>query len=50
MDENTHSRHFAESSVRLDIDRLLKLTGTGLVAAMPIRAASWTGPAAQTKA
>ena len=46
MDKNTRSRHIAESPVRRDVDRrrFLKLTGAGLVAALPISAAD-TAPA-----
>jgi hypothetical protein len=48
MNENTRSRHIPESPVSRDVDRrsFLKLTGAGLVAALPINAASWVGPAA----
>jgi aryl-alcohol dehydrogenase-like predicted oxidoreductase len=50
MDKNTRSRRIAEPPVHRDVDRrgFLKLTGAGLVAAIPIRAASWTGGAAQS--
>jgi hypothetical protein len=48
MNRNTRTRHIAESPVGGDVDRrsFLKLTGAGLVAALPISAAPWAGPAA----
>ena len=50
MNKNTRTRHIAESPVGGDVDRrsFLKLTGAGLVAALPISAAPWAGPAAQS--
>jgi hypothetical protein len=48
MNKNRRTRHLAESPVGRDLDRrsFLKLTGAGLVAALPMSAAPWTGPAA----
>ena len=48
MSKSTRDRHIAESRVDGDVDRrsFLKLTGVGLVAALPISAAPWAGPAA----
>src|SRR5687767_11500271 len=48
MNKNTRTRQLAESAVGRDVDRrsFLKLTGAGLVAALPISAAPWAGPAA----
>ena len=48
MNKNTRTRHLAESPAGGDVDRrsFLKLTGAGLVAALPISAAPWAGPAA----
>jgi aryl-alcohol dehydrogenase-like predicted oxidoreductase len=48
MSKNTRTRQIAESRVDRDVDRrsFLKLTGAGLVAALPIAAAPWAGPAA----
>ena len=48
MNKNTRTRHLAESPVGGDVDRrsFLKLTGAGLVAALPISGAPWAGQAA----
>ena len=48
MNKNTRTRHPSESPVGRGVDRrsFLKLTGAGLVAALPISAASWAGTAA----
>ena len=48
MSKSTRDRHIAESRVDGDVDRrsFLKLTGVGLVAALPISTAPWAGPAA----
>ena len=48
MNKNTRIRHLAESPVGGDVDRrsFLKLTGAGLVAALPISTAPWAGTAA----
>jgi aryl-alcohol dehydrogenase-like predicted oxidoreductase len=48
MNKNTRARHVSESPVGGDVDRrsFLKMTGAGLVAALPISTAPWAGPAA----
>src|SRR5687768_8661047 len=48
MNKNTRTRHIAGSPVGGDVDRrgFLKLTGAGLVAALPISTAPWGGPVA----
>lgn len=48
MNRNTRTEHIVESPVGGDVDRrsISKLSGAGLVAALPISAAPWTGPAA----
>jgi len=48
MNKNSRTRHLPESPVDRDVDRrsFLKLTGAGLVAALPISAAPWAGTAA----
>ena len=47
MNKNTRTRHLAELPVGREVDRrsFLKLTGAGLVAALPIGAAPWAGTA-----
>jgi aldo/keto reductase family protein len=48
MNKNTRTRPSAETPVGREVDRrsFLKLTGAGLVAALPISTAPWAGPAA----
>jgi hypothetical protein len=48
MNKNTRTQHTADSPVGGDVDRrsFLKLTGAGLVAALPISTAPWAAPAA----
>src|SRR5688500_15358877 len=48
MNKKSRTQRFAEPSVGHDVDRrsFLKLTGAGLVAALPISGASWADPAA----
>jgi hypothetical protein len=48
MNKNTRTQHTADSPVGGDVDRrsFLKLTGAGLVAALPITTGPWAGQAA----
>ena len=48
MNKNPRTQHTGDSPVGGDVDRrsFLKLTGAGLVAALPISTAPWAGPAA----
>ncbi len=47
MNKNSRTRHLAQSPGGRDVDRrsFLKLSGAGLVAALPISAAPWSGTA-----